>query len=79
MGKPSQEDRIEILKVQTKEMPLDQDVSLEEVSKRLDGFSGAQLKLLCTDAAYAALNDKENVEQTIKQKHFIQALNSLSR
>lgn len=79
MGKPSQEDRIEILKVQTKEMPIDQDVRLEEVSKRLEGFSGAQLRLLCTDAAYAALNDKENVEQTIKQKYFMQALSSLSR
>ena len=74
MDKPSEEDRIEILRVQTKQMPIDPDVSFEEIGKQLEGYTGAQLRLLCTDAAMNAIKDTDNQEQTIKHKHFIQAL-----
>ena len=76
MGKPSEEDRVEILKVRMKGMPADADICYEEIAKQLEGFSGAQLRLVCTDAAFAAMNDQENREQTIKQRHFLQVIHS---
>lgn len=79
MGKPSEEDRVEILKVRMKGMPADPDIRYEEIAKQLEGFSGAQLRLVCTDAAYTAMNDEENHEQTIKQRHFLQVIQSQSR
>lgn len=79
MGKPSLEDRIEILKVRTKKMPIASDIDFEEIARKVDGFTGAQLRLVCTDAAYAAMNDPSNAEQTINQRHFLEVIHSMSK
>ena len=79
MGKPNEEDRLEILQVITKQMPIDQDVCLDMLAKQLDDQSVAQIRAVCTNAAYNAMNDKENKEQTIKQVHFIQSLQLIKK
>ncbi|MFW6233651.1 MAG: AAA family ATPase [Nanoarchaeota archaeon] len=68
---PSQEDRFEILKIHTKNMRLDQDVDLEEISILTKEFSGAKLKALTTEAGYIAI--KQN-NKKIFQKDFIKAV-----
>ncbi|MCB0324929.1 MAG: AAA family ATPase, partial [Bdellovibrionales bacterium] len=51
-----------VLKVHTKKVPLDEDVSLETLARGTPGFSGADLANLVNEAAlYAALIDAEKV------------------
>lgn len=60
---PQKESRKEILAIHAREMPLSDDVDLEEVAKRTVGFSGAELKNLANEAALlAARKEKEKVE-----------------
>jgi len=60
---PQKKSREEILKIHTREMPLADDVDLEEVAKRTVGFSSAELKNLTNEAALlAARKEKDRVE-----------------
>ncbi|XP_052099557.1 ribosome biogenesis protein SPATA5L1-like [Mytilus californianus] len=69
---PDEEARFEILKVYTKKMPL-KNVSLEDLSKNTNLFSGADLQNLCREAALHALTD--SLESTsVSMEHFRQAL-----
>lgn len=56
IGNPNQEGIIEILRIHTRNMTLDT-VSLEEVSRQMDEFSGAEIKAVCTEAGYAAIRE----------------------
>ncbi|MGQ9478880.1 MAG: CDC48 family AAA ATPase [Thermoproteota archaeon] len=71
---PDEKSRLQILKIHTKKMPL-QDVSLEEITKRTEGYSGADLEALCREAGLNALRrdsdkvareDFEKALQTVK-------------
>ncbi|XP_045195303.1 katanin p60 ATPase-containing subunit A1-like isoform X1 [Mercenaria mercenaria] len=48
---PTVEGRVELLKINLKEVPLASDVDLMEVAKVLDGYSGADITNVCRDAA----------------------------
>ncbi|MEM3658884.1 MAG: CDC48 family AAA ATPase [Thermoproteota archaeon] len=71
---PDEASRLQILKIHTRRMPLE-GVSLEEVAKRTEGYSGADLEALCREAGLNALRrdadkvtkeDFEKALQTIK-------------
>ncbi|KAF5090835.1 CDC48 family AAA ATPase [Methanospirillum sp. J.3.6.1-F.2.7.3] len=55
IGVPSNPDRIEILKIHTRGMPLYDDVSLEELAERTHGYTGADIAALSREAAIRAL------------------------
>jgi len=55
IGVPSNSDRIEILKIHTKAMPLYEDVGLEELAERTHGYTGADIAALSREAAIRAL------------------------
>jgi transitional endoplasmic reticulum ATPase len=55
IGVPDEAGRREILEVQTRGMPLADDVSVEEIAARTHGFVGADLHALTTEAAMHAL------------------------
>jgi transitional endoplasmic reticulum ATPase len=55
IGVPSEIDRIEIMKIHTRGMPLAEDVKLEELSQQTHGFVGADLAALAREAAIRAL------------------------
>ena len=75
IGNPDYDARLKILKVHTKNKPLE-DVNIEEIAEKTAGFTGASLKELCTKSAKLVL--KENNEPgSIQQKHFIQSLNEI--
>jgi transitional endoplasmic reticulum ATPase len=73
IGVPSELDRIEILKIHTRGMPLSEDVSLNTLSQQTHGFVGADLAALAREAAIRALRrylpdldlDAEEVPQEI--------------
>jgi transitional endoplasmic reticulum ATPase len=52
---PDRASRLEILKIQTRSMPLDATVNLESIADLSVGMVGADLKALCQKAAYTAL------------------------
>ena len=55
IGVPAESDRIEILKIHTRGMPLAEDVSLDTLSQQTHGFVGADLAALAREAAIRAL------------------------
>jgi transitional endoplasmic reticulum ATPase len=55
IGVPAETDRIDILKIHTRSMPLAPDVDLGELSQRTFGFVGADLAALAREAAIRAL------------------------
>jgi transitional endoplasmic reticulum ATPase len=55
IGVPPESDRIEILKIHTRGMPLADDVSLDSLSHQTHGFVGADLAALAREAAIRAL------------------------
>ena len=55
IGVPSEPDRIEIMKIHTRGMPLAEDVSLDTLAQQTHGFVGADLAALAREAAIRAL------------------------
>lgn len=52
---PNVEGRLEILQIHTRGMPLSEDIDLQELAARLHGYTGADIKALCREAAMKAL------------------------
>ena len=55
IGVPNTESRLEILQIHTRGMPLSSDVDLEKMAQELYGYTGADLRALCREAALKAL------------------------
>lgn len=72
---PDEKARLEILKVYSRKMPLETDVDLESIAKRIEGFSGADIKMLCNEAGMAAY--RRNADR-IKMMDFENTLSSLT-
>ncbi|MFX0132947.1 MAG: CDC48 family AAA ATPase [Candidatus Hodarchaeota archaeon] len=78
---PEAEARLEILKIHTKNMVLAEDVDLDDLIKRTENFSGADLENLVREAGMMAIREcddksKECIE--IKMEHFNMALKEIS-
>ena len=78
--------RKEILDIHTRGMPLDDDVDLDEIANITSGFVGADLEMLCKDAALISvqkLTNKESVDYnlldtiTISNANFVEAVNGI--
>lgn len=59
VGLPDVRERLEILKVHTKNKKLESDVDLENIAKTTTGFSPADLENLCNEAALLAARNNE--------------------
>ena len=81
IGVPSEPDRIDIMKIHTRGMPLAEDVSLERLGQRTHGFVGADLAALAREAAIRALRrylpeinlDVDEIEQEILDRMEVNA------
>lgn len=71
---PDKYGRLEILKLHTKDKPLESEVDLRQVAKETFGFSGAYLENMCNEAAILAMRDNKN---RISQKHFMEAIDKV--
>ena len=76
---PDKEARKEIFKIHTKKKPLANDVSLDELAEKTDGYTGADIAALCNEAVMAAIREyiskKEDLkDMKINKKHFEEAL-----
>jgi len=73
---PDRKARYEILKIHTKNMPLAEDIDLEELADITEGFSGSDLEVLVREAGLLALREDINAEKVYK-RHFEQALKKI--
>lgn len=71
---PDEKGRLSILKICTKNMPLESDVSLEKLAEETLLFSGADLGNLCKEAALLALQENGLEATNVKQEHFKKSL-----
>ncbi|HEX9678936.1 CDC48 family AAA ATPase [Nitrososphaera sp.] len=55
IGVPNAEGRLEILQIHTRGMPLAEDINLADLASELHGYTGADTKALCREAAMKAL------------------------
>ncbi len=92
IGVPDVQGRLEILKIHTRNMPLDKNVSLEDIARMTHGFVGADLEALVKEAAMNVLREKlpelkleenERITQEflekliVRQEDFINALKNV--
>jgi transitional endoplasmic reticulum ATPase len=91
IGIPDREARREILTIHTRNMPLDKDVDLDYLANATHGYTGADISLLCKEAAMKALRrimPKINLEEetipieilesiTVKMKDFQDAMREI--
>ncbi|HEU13064.1 MAG: CDC48 family AAA ATPase [Thermoplasmata archaeon] len=71
---PDKEARLKILKVHTRNMPLDSDVDLNKLAERMENYVGADIENVCREAGMFAI--RENAEK-VSMKHFEKALEKI--
>ena len=75
ISSPDRKSREEIFKIHTKNMPLD-GVNIKELAEKTEGYTGADIELLCREAGLRALRkDMEADKVTIE--HFNEAMRSI--
>ncbi len=57
---PNEDGRREILKIHTKNMSFDEEADVDLLADLTDGFSGADLKAVCTEAGMFSIRDKRD-------------------
>ncbi|CAD7704442.1 unnamed protein product, partial [Ostreobium quekettii] len=90
IGVPDEVGRLEVMRIHTKNMKLDDEVDLEAVASQTHGYVGADLAALCTEAALQCIREKMDVidleddsidaeilnSMAVTQEHFKTALGS---
>ncbi len=70
---PDENARIAIFKVHTTNMPLADDVEIETLAKRTEGFVGADIEAVCREAVMLTLRENLKSEE-VDMKHFKEAM-----
>jgi transitional endoplasmic reticulum ATPase len=74
---PDQDARLKILKIKTEGMPLADDISLESLSRRMDGYSGADIDSVVREAGLHALR-RDIANERVTLKDFEKALSEIA-
>merc|ERR1711988_594355 len=61
IGVPDENGRLEIFRIHTRNMKLDDDVDPEQVARETHGFVGADMAALCTEAAMQCIREKMDI------------------
>ena len=78
IGVPDETGRMEILRIHTKNMKLDEDVDLAKVAKDTHGYVGADLAQLCTEAGLQCIREKMDIIDIEDDKIDAAVLDSMS-
>jgi len=70
---PDEGARLKILEIKTRNMPLSDEVSLKDLARRMNGYSGADIDSVCREAAINALRRSTEVER-VTLRDFTEAL-----
>ena len=55
VGPPNKTDREEIFRIHLRKIPCSADISINELASLTEGFTGADISLICREAAVAAI------------------------
>ena len=69
--KPSAEGRIDIFKIHSKRMKLDENLDFKQLAQNTEDFTGAEVKSVCTEAGMYAIREKLN---KVTMEHFVKAI-----
>jgi transitional endoplasmic reticulum ATPase len=73
IGAPIKEERLEILKIHTINMPLAKEVNLNKIAEKTEGYTGADLEAVAREAGLLALR-KDIKAKEVNNKFFEEAL-----
>uniref|UniRef100_A0A1I8FQ25 AAA domain-containing protein n=1 Tax=Macrostomum lignano TaxID=282301 RepID=A0A1I8FQ25_9PLAT len=73
---PNLDGRVDILRIHSRRMNLGRGVCLRAVAERMHGASGAELKLICQEAAFSALREGR---QFVTQEDFLQRIDKVMK
>ncbi|HIQ32014.1 MAG TPA: AAA family ATPase [Methanothermococcus okinawensis] len=73
---PDKKARLEIFKVHTRKMPLAEDVDLEKLAEKTEGYTGADIEAICREAAMIALRENINADK-VEMRHFEEAMKKI--
>jgi transitional endoplasmic reticulum ATPase len=73
VNSPTEEGRLQIFEIHTKDMPLAKGVSLDDLAKKTEGYTGADIESVVREAGLLALRESKEAKQ-VKKKHFDNAL-----
>ncbi len=81
VGPPNLDARREILKIHTRKMDVGDDVDIDTLASKTDGYSGAEMASICENAAWAAFDesDQGEAEVAVCERHFELALTQVQR
>jgi len=68
---PDKKARKDIFKIHTRRMNLDKGINIDKIINKMEGFSGAEIKAVVTEAGYFAIRNKRIV---VKEKDFLNAI-----
>ncbi len=73
---PNDDAKRDILKIHTNKMNLSDDISFKSIIKHMSGFSGAEIKAVCTEAGYFAIRRDET---SVNKKDFLDAIEKVKQ
>jgi transitional endoplasmic reticulum ATPase len=73
---PDKKSRLAIFKIHTRNMPLAEDVDLNELAEMTEGYVGADIEAICREAVMLALRENPNAEK-IEMRHFYEAIKKI--
>jgi len=73
IGYPNEQARHEIFKIHSKKMPL-KDINFPKLITLTKGFSGAEIKAVCTEAGYLAMRKNKDI---ISEQNFLNAIKKI--
>lgn len=78
IGIPDATGRLEVLRIHTKNMKLNDDVDLEQVAAETHGHVGADIAALCSEAALQQIREKMDLIDLEEDQIDAEVLNSLA-
>lgn len=78
IGVPDETGRLEVLRIHTKNMKLDDNVDLESIARDTHGYVGADLAALCTEAALQCIREKMDIIDLEDDNIDAEILNSMA-
>ena len=73
---PNKEARLEIFKIHSKNMSFDKSINIEVLTSRMEGFSGAEIKAVCTEAGYFAIRNNRTF---VTKEDFLKAIDKVKQ
>ncbi|MGC9166107.1 MAG: CDC48 family AAA ATPase [Thermoplasmata archaeon] len=71
---PDKETRLKILKVHTRNMPLDKDVDLNTIAEKTNNYVGADLENVCREAGMFAIRENREIVKAIDFERALQKI-----